>query len=583
MADPIPAADSALLAAQAKGGQAGVDAYNAAKADLQSQRQAAVQQAMQEAALRGAPQGAVSSIASTITGPYDQGIASLTQAGAAYQADMAARDQRMSDYEGAVNSARSFIPQMVEMTVGPIRAQNEFQLSQMRLQGQQSLDEIWANLDLTKAKMAAEAQAAELERKRKEEEAAAADMELNQGQLGGMIGAGVSDYLGGLSGKLEQDIHTQQYTKNLGARVASTLNPFAVGQQKAAQAKGDAEAKAVAARMSQDIAERSLGSFAAPRGGAAVAQGGTTGGKIMGPSDAVGAARLNERVAGALNPFYVGGQKAAASDVQRRTQERINQIAQDWGERNIVRSPVGIVSPQQLSGYSDEERGIIAGAPGKFNTPQDVQQMLMGQPYQSGTNPVTGQPAYATNPYAGQAAQFAAQIVAQRLADQGYQFNQADVYNALGYDQLIKPGMSAYDMQQALSGQPTSGQEINQAESDDRAAEAAAREQTRDAIAGLNAQDKATEEEARQAYYEKFGVDPPETVGTPTQVVAIVNQLGDLLDAAVGEAQKRLDDIRKQDSYTQSDEEQAIREAITAAGITGGDVAAYRILKDLLL
>src|SRR5262249_6433446 len=110
MADAIPAADPALLAAQAKAGQAGVDAYKAAQNELTNQRQNALQQAMQEAALRGAPAGAMQSIGSTITAPYDQGISSMTQRSADYQAEMGRRDRTLADYNAAVQSARSLIP-----------------------------------------------------------------------------------------------------------------------------------------------------------------------------------------------------------------------------------------------------------------------------------------------------------------------------------------------------------------------------------------------------------------------------------------------------------------------------------------
>lgn len=196
MADPIPAANAALLAAQAKAGQAGVDAYKAAQAELQNQRKTAVQQAMQEAALRGAPTGAVGSIASTITGPYDQAIAGMSQASSAYQASMAARDRRMADYNQAVLATRSYIPQQVEMAVAPIRAQGEYNVRQEQIRGQQSVAEIEANTDLTRARMDATAQAAAIKAAQDAAAASAQDSQLSQGELSAMLGNEARDILG---------------------------------------------------------------------------------------------------------------------------------------------------------------------------------------------------------------------------------------------------------------------------------------------------------------------------------------------------------------------------------------------------
>src|SRR5213592_4768348 len=123
MADPIPAADADLLKAQAQSGQAGVDAYKQGQRDLEAQKASAVQQAMQEAALRGAPVGAVPAIQSTITQPYDQGIAAMTQGSANFQAHMAESDRFMQDYMAAANATRSYIPAEAEAKAAPIRAQ----------------------------------------------------------------------------------------------------------------------------------------------------------------------------------------------------------------------------------------------------------------------------------------------------------------------------------------------------------------------------------------------------------------------------------------------------------------------------
>jgi hypothetical protein len=157
----IPTTDPALLAAQAKAGQAGVDAYQAAIASMQQQRQSAVDQAMKEAALRGSPGGAVGSIASTIAAPYDQRTASLTQGLGNYQAAVAGGQQRLSDFNAAVNSARSLIPGQVELAVAPIRAETSFKVAQIGQAGREKVDEIDAQTRLAQIQLeAAKAKAA---------------------------------------------------------------------------------------------------------------------------------------------------------------------------------------------------------------------------------------------------------------------------------------------------------------------------------------------------------------------------------------------------------------------------------------
>jgi hypothetical protein len=162
MADAIPIADPALLAAQAKAGQAGVDAYHSAIASLQQQRQGAVQTAMQEAALRGSPAGAMQSQQSIMSAPYDSRIASLTENQGAYEASIAARDRRMADYNAAVQGARSYIPEQVRLAVAPINAQADYQVRQTQIRGEQTVAGINAETELMLAKMAAALQAAQI-------------------------------------------------------------------------------------------------------------------------------------------------------------------------------------------------------------------------------------------------------------------------------------------------------------------------------------------------------------------------------------------------------------------------------------
>jgi hypothetical protein len=151
MADPTtptPTTDPALLAAQAKAGQAGVDAYNAALAKLNEQRAQAVQTAMQEAAARGTPSPINTG---QVTSGLDQRIADLTQGQAAFKSNMAAREARFGDYVGAVNSARNLIPGQVDLAVAPIRAETAFKVAQIGAQGRQDIDKIDAQTRLMQA------------------------------------------------------------------------------------------------------------------------------------------------------------------------------------------------------------------------------------------------------------------------------------------------------------------------------------------------------------------------------------------------------------------------------------------------
>ncbi len=238
MADPIPTADAGLLAAQAKAGQAGVDAYNAAISTLQQQRQQAVQQAMQEAALRGAPAGAAESQQSIITGPYDQRIASLTQSRGGYQADLAARDRRMTDYNAAVQGARSYIPQQVELAVAPIRAQGEYAVRQQQIRGDQTVAEINANRELTLAKMAAAVQAAEIAAAKEAAKKKAEENKLNQGELQALLSSGAQ-------GLIQEKLG--------GANQAIAANEFDIGRNVATQAKSQAKTLAAAKNVQSAV------------------------------------------------------------------------------------------------------------------------------------------------------------------------------------------------------------------------------------------------------------------------------------------------------------------------------------------
>lgn len=150
----IPTTDPALLAAQAKAGQAGVDAYNAAINTLQQQKQQSVQQAMTSAAARGiSPPGA--DVGGDVGRMYDSRIGQLQAGLGQYQANTAARGQRLSDYNAAVTSARSLIPGQVAIATAPIKAQGEFDVYKIDSEGREKVDAINAQQRLVAAQMEA--------------------------------------------------------------------------------------------------------------------------------------------------------------------------------------------------------------------------------------------------------------------------------------------------------------------------------------------------------------------------------------------------------------------------------------------
>lgn len=271
MADAIPSADAALLAAQAKAGQAGVDAYQAAKQELQNQRQQAIQQAMQEAALRGAPANAIGSIQSTFTTPYDQAIASMTQGSANFQANMAARDRGMADYNASIGMARSLIPAQAEAAVAPLRAQNEYNLRSQEIAGERSIGEINANTQLEMARLQAAIEAAKRKAAADAAKAAEDARKLNDSQLTGLLDPQVADLLSSTSQSVQDMLAANQEQRRADAQRQSGLNP---AEQQALSAINAATHNAAlsAAYGGRGLAQAKANQFAQAAGSAFVAQ-----------------------------------------------------------------------------------------------------------------------------------------------------------------------------------------------------------------------------------------------------------------------------------------------------------------------
>ena len=144
MATVIPAADKALLAAQASAGQQGVAAYEAAKKELGAQQASASARAMDEAARRGTPGAAMGSVTGSADAMYDRRMASLTEAQGVAGAQASAREGRMTDYSAAVGQARGLIADQAAQAVAPINAQTDFRIRSMERDGLNNVSRIGA-------------------------------------------------------------------------------------------------------------------------------------------------------------------------------------------------------------------------------------------------------------------------------------------------------------------------------------------------------------------------------------------------------------------------------------------------------
>jgi hypothetical protein len=450
MADPIPSADAALLAAQAKAGQAGVDAYKAAQNEFTNQRQQALQQAMQEAGLRGAPAGAMQSLQSTMSAPYDQGIASMSARSADYQAEMGRRDRTLADYNSAVQSARTLIPGQVEMAVAPIRAQSDFNLRSQQIAGDRSVAEIQANTQLALAKMAAAVDAA----KRKAAQDAKKENTPTNNELSGLM----SDQAAALMNQGSQTVQSA-LASNVAAEDQATKGaqsgymPLLKGGMEAQaigskiQAKGrDADAQ-LAARIVMSGLGAALGGERKP------AYRNPHNPAMIIPADPV----INES---ALKDF----QQRLSSPVLARAVANLKKVPDiakrytDYGsqlnagylssvlgtslssvsQHSMVDPTTGhrvFLTPQQAQDMSGTDSGLfnyqtLANAPTNVQTPDDYNSTIFGAP----TAQNQGQP----SPYSSQVMHDALVQSANALKKQGLNIDDAAIAGALP-DQISSP------------------------------------------------------------------------------------------------------------------------------------------------
>lgn len=563
----IPSTDAALLAAQAKAGQAGVDAYNAAKDELTKQRQSAVDQAMREAALRGAPTGAVGSIASTITAPYDQRIASVTQAAGSAGEAAAAQQQRMAAYNSAANASRGLIPGQIELAVAPIRAKSEFNVSQIGAEGRREVDKINAQIRLMEAQAAAAA-------------AKAGGGGGGGGRGGGGGGGGRTPTAAELksalaqgaqmnlstqAGQLQQTAQSVPNAQDVQAAVSGAN--YAGRSQQYEQAKAGGASKAILNAMLGIGGVDASGNATGPAAAAPSYSGTQGGGGLMGMLSAVGGANqllgTQGRSQADMNTYYRTGQmpgtpkkvdiaalarqisdatKAAApqaikyqagapiySPTEQTALDRLRamQPGRDF-MANLNTSPTQVAQTAFRSQLAATGNPIAPDFrfPEAIRAPSGLSMMnVTGAPLKMGDVTVAPGESYAANQTpqgevttgsragiadAAQrllddpaAMQQAMRDYAPELVNAGLKINPEDVINAISTG-VYQPGQSASQYADVLGG----SKQRKAVEAEQTAAEKAAKTATTEG-------DKATDTAADQVFISAFGQDPSKIPGVP--------------------------------------------------------------------
>lgn len=585
MAEAIPTSDAALLAAQAKAGQAGVDAYHAAISTLQSQQQSAVQTAMQEAALRGgpggAPAGAAQSQAGIISAPYDQRIASLTQNLAGYQADQSARTGRMDAYNNAVLAARSYIPQVTEQTVAPIRARADFEVRNTEMAGQQNVAGINAETELTLAKMRAAFQAAQIAAAKKAKADAKAK-KMSQGDLSGLMTSRGAAMIGNSGGQISQilsaneaDIAKQVQSSAASSAAANrgtadaarnqsywdlqgaTYTGKAILEDKqklSAQIKAAAGAAATATPGQPAPRQNSAsGMFINPATGIPVYIPPTGTQEQMSTSGADIASTYQRMLAQFMSHRYDTSERQVAQLADRAGQlgrvrdsangRYFNDVIGSLGEQNRRYSAIDsdtqrrvLMTPEQAQGLDPFTREMAMGATqfAGINGPEDFERLVMGSPQQD-IDAITADPTATTDQgigsvYSSQVVKNAMVEVAKQLQAQGeYNIEDGDVANALP---VSIP--SIYNLLAKQSGQPSSEDAYK------TAASAATK-----AAAATKANDKSVasqdEKDATTGLTNLYGSAPPGNLGSSVDVLGRIHANKPVLDQATEKLQTIVD------------------------------------------
>ena len=147
----IPQNDKALLAAQAKAGQAGVDAYQAAKDEMASDQQQVLQHAQQAAQARGGPAQATQLATSQANDAYNKGQAQLSRGQANAAARSAGRQESMNLYNHMVLGSRSLIEDQAQAAALMINTQSEADLAGIRREGESTVNSINSQMELEAA------------------------------------------------------------------------------------------------------------------------------------------------------------------------------------------------------------------------------------------------------------------------------------------------------------------------------------------------------------------------------------------------------------------------------------------------
>jgi len=147
----IPQNDKALLAAQAKAGQAGVDAYQAAKDEMAADQQQVLQHATQAAQARGGPAQATELATSQANDAYNKGQAQLSRGQANTAARSAGRQESMNLYNQMVLGSRSLIEDQADAAALMINTQSEADVASIRREGESNVHTINSQMELEAA------------------------------------------------------------------------------------------------------------------------------------------------------------------------------------------------------------------------------------------------------------------------------------------------------------------------------------------------------------------------------------------------------------------------------------------------
>lgn len=608
---PRRANDPDLLRAQAQGGREGENAWRVARSQLAGQRQDAVRSAMQAAALRGAPAAAIAQMRNQVAAPYNQAIRGVTQSGASFAQDMAARDNRMDDYTQTILAARQLIPVQVQQALAPIQAQNRFNLQQIRMQGDARVAEIQAQTALELAQMRADA-------RRARQSAAADKPSLTESELRNALTAAAQEKVGGAVEEIGGQVQKgrEQESLNLIQNViARGMQQYpaaaardASRQQFAANLEGARwMAKAIAEQQGQDVTgyitkpdyaspadiERyhqlyaDLGQEDQP-GTDYSATGPMFSGQLAEGSqfgEAIAALNDEQRVPGSmlttpggmqasfrLGPFADQtqqqpvdqsyptasadqaallaqlGKAGAAGDILRAVEDRYGGVLSLPGPGTIEAEPLS-----QYGALSEQQVADLSPY---------ARQLVQGAPAPftnvdaveqmllgapGNADLVTGQAEI--SPYAADVKQQAMLLAGRPLSRQYDIGGMPGVLNA-----IAQTPETLYDINQEALGQPTTAEQIAAAQAD-----AAQTEEDKKAEA------QGYEDAAKQQFYARFNAPMPSSAGTHQQVYALTLDPNSPTASAFQLVFDRLQEVITGGDYR--DEDDAIQQAFAAAGV----------------